>query len=103
MTPASPLEDGDHRLDAVAQGVLGEGPLARPLADVERLVGVGEVVVELLSQLAQVAVHDRLFPRGKELGELVLGVHQLARRTRRGPSSSRRVRRARWWTPRTSS
>ena len=70
-------------LDAVTQGVLGEGPLARPLADVARLVGVGEVVVELPPQLAQVVVHHHLFPRGEEVGELVLGVHHLARRARR--------------------
>src|SRR6185369_784486 len=67
-------EDRQHLLDAVAQRVLGEGALAGALADVARLVGMGQVIGEMAAQLLQVAVDERLLAGGEEVPQLLLVV-----------------------------
>jgi len=47
------LDHVDDLLDAVPEGVLAQRPLQRGLADLARLVRVGEVVVEQAAQLPQ--------------------------------------------------
>src|SRR5437016_1554529 len=50
------LDRGDDLLDAVTQGVLGQGAPARVVTDGARFVGVSEVVIELPSQIGEIAI-----------------------------------------------
>src|SRR5438045_2389455 len=77
------FDHSHHLVDAVTKRMLPERALERVLPDGASFVRMRKVVRQVLLHLVQIPVGHDLFSRREEGGQLVLGVHHLARSARR--------------------